>query len=77
MYEYQLARHLAYERRLDIQRFVEQERLIARAEKTRPPKNSNLHFSRIGHLLRRLLSSSLGIERPAGRLGSGKVRPVP
>ncbi len=69
MYEYQLSRYLAHERRMEVLRFAEEARRIAEAEKTRPPKNPKPHFSGIGRLLRGLLSGSLGIARP----GAGSV----
>ncbi len=60
MYEYQLSRHLAYERRMELLRSVEEARRIAEAEKLLPPERRNLRFSRSIHLLRGLLSDLLG-----------------
>ncbi len=61
MYEYQLSRHLAYERRIELLRFAEEARRIAETEKMLPPKRRNLRFPGISHLLQGLLSGLLGM----------------
>ncbi len=67
MNDYLLTEDLARERYMEAQRFQRVARRIAEAEKAGFPRSQASPIARIGQLLGGLLSSSLGIARPAAK----------